>query len=127
MAETALFALVAVLFAIGLLAWIPAHRTRTAATSAAYACAQFLSQSANPENAASRAHEVAYQTLDADWSSTFGARYMVEVSPPQGPGQPGVCAVHYLTPQLFPFFGSSSWSIAWYASRSETWKAKWLP
>jgi hypothetical protein len=48
LAETALFAVLAILMAFGLLAWIPAHRARTAATSAAYACSQFLSQSPDP-------------------------------------------------------------------------------
>ena len=35
MAETALFATLAVLMAFGLLAWIPVHRARTASTAAA--------------------------------------------------------------------------------------------
>ena len=43
MPETALFALLAILMAFGLLSWIPTHRARTAATAAAYACSQFLS------------------------------------------------------------------------------------
>ena len=43
LAETALFAMLAVIMAFGLLAWIPTHRARTAATAAAYACSQFLS------------------------------------------------------------------------------------
>jgi hypothetical protein len=38
----------AILMAFGLLTWIPAHRARTAATAAAYACAPFLSQSPDP-------------------------------------------------------------------------------
>lgn len=48
LAETALFAILAVLMAFGLLAWIPTHRARSAATAAAYACTQFLSQSPDP-------------------------------------------------------------------------------
>ena len=48
LAETALFAVLAILMAFGLLAWIPTHRARTAATAAAYACTQFLSQSPDP-------------------------------------------------------------------------------
>ena len=35
LAETALFGLLAVVMAFGLLAWIPVHRARTAATAAA--------------------------------------------------------------------------------------------
>ncbi|MBK7320873.1 hypothetical protein [Candidatus Villigracilis affinis] len=34
LAETALFAMLAVIMAFGLLAWIPTHRARTAATAA---------------------------------------------------------------------------------------------
>ena len=48
LAETAIFSLMAVLLAFGLLAFIPQHRARTVATSAAYSCAQFVSQSPNP-------------------------------------------------------------------------------
>jgi hypothetical protein len=51
LAETALFAMLAVLMAFGLLAWIPTHRARSAATAAAYACSQFLSQSPDPARA----------------------------------------------------------------------------
>ena len=70
MAETALFAVLAILMAFGSLAWIPTHRARTAATAAAYACSQFLSQSPNPARAANNAWQVAWNTLDADWSAS---------------------------------------------------------
>jgi hypothetical protein len=128
MAETALFAMLAVIMAFGLLAWIPAHRARTAATSAAYACSQFLSQSPDPTRARTNAVNIAWQTLNADWSATAGVQYRVQVSPPSGPGEPGQCLVSFQAPTLFDGLlglSESGWNSEWFISRSETWKAKW--
>ena len=128
MAETALFAVLAILMAFGLLSWIPTHRARTAATAAAYACTQFLSQSPDPARAQQTAVKIAWQTLDADWSGTRGVRYRVQVSPPAGPGLPGRCLVSFQAPTLFNGLlglSSSDWHSEWFASRSETWKARW--
>ena len=80
LAETALFAMLAVIMAFGLLAWIPTHRARTAATAAAYACSQFLSQSPDPSRARRNAVNVAWQTLDADWSATAGVHGTTRVA-----------------------------------------------
>ena len=128
MAETALFAMLAVLMAFGLLAWIPVHRARTAATAAAYACSQFLSQSPDPARAQHNASMIAWKTLNADWSGTLGAQYRVQVTPPSGPGQPGRCLVSFQAPSLFNgLLGLSrgGWNSEWFVSRSETWKARW--
>lgn len=126
MAETALFSMVAVLMAFALISLIPIHRTRTVAAAAAYACAQFISQSPNPKWAAWSAYHVAHQTLDADWSATLGAKYQVEVAPPSGPGKPGGCVVRFLPPLLFNVFDIRlQWDSEFFVSRSETWKAKW--
>jgi hypothetical protein len=128
MAETALFALLAILMAFGLLAWIPAHRARTAATSAAYACAQFLSQSPDPARAEHNARQIAWRTLNADWSATRGVEYRVQVQPPRGAGEPGRCQVSFRAPILFNrLLGMrrGTWNSAWFVSRSETWKARW--
>ena len=128
LAETALFAMLAVLMGFGLLSWIPTHRARTAATAAAYACSQFLSQSPDPSRAGANALNVAWQTLDADWSATAGVQYQVQVSPPEGPGEPGRCLVSFQAPTLFDgLLGLSEggWNSEWFISRSETWKAKW--
>lgn len=128
LAETALFAMLAILMAFGLLSWIPTHRARTAATAAAYACSQFLSQSPDPSRAGTNAVKIAWQTLDADWSATAGVQYQVQVSPPGGPGEPGRCQVSFQAPTLFDgLLGLSEggWSSEWFVSRSETWKAKW--
>lgn len=128
MAETALFAVLAILLAFGLLAWIPAHRARTAATAAAYACAQFLSQSPDPARAQRNAMSVAWRTLNADWSATAGVQYRVSVQPPSGAGEPGRCQVSFRTPTLFNGLlglNQSEWSSEWFLSRSETWKARW--
>jgi hypothetical protein len=132
LAETALFALLAVLMAFGLLAWIPTHRARTAATAAAtaaaYACSQFLSQSPDPSRAGRNAVNVAWRTLDADWSATAGVQYQVQVSAPGGPGLPGRCLVSFQAPTLFNGLlglNESGWNNEWFLSRSETWKARW--
>jgi hypothetical protein len=128
LAETALFASLAIIMAFGLLSWIPAHRARTAATAAAYACAQFLSQSPNINRATANARQVAWQTLNTDWSGTLGVSYRVQVAPPSGPGQPGQCAVSFNVPTLFSGLlnqSSSGWNSEWFISRSETWKARW--
>ena len=128
LAETALFAMLAVLMAFGLLSWIPIHRARTAATAAAYACSQFLSQSPDPSRAGANALNVAWQTLGADWSATAGVQYQVQVSPPDGPGEPGRCLVSFQAPTLFDgLLGLSEggWNSELFISRSETWKAKW--
>ncbi len=128
LAETALFAMLAVLMGFGLLSWIPTHRARTAATAAAYACSQFLSQSPDPSRAGANALNVAWQTLGADWSATAGVQYQVQVSPPDGPGEPGRCLVSFQAPTLFDgLLGLSEggWNSELFISRSETWKAKW--
>ena len=128
LAETALFAMLAVIMTFGLLAWIPTHRARTAATAAAYACSQFLSQSPDPARARTNAVNVAWQTLNSDWSATAGVQYRVQVSPPGGPGEPGQCLVSFQAPTLFDGLlglGEGGWNSEWFISRSETWKAKW--
>ena len=128
MAETALFAMLAVVMAFGLLAWIPTHRARTAATAAAYACTQFLSQSPDPARAQRNATNIAWQALNADWSATRGVEYRVQVSQPAGPGLPGRCLVSFQAPTLFNGLlglSASDWHSEWFISRSETWKARW--
>ena len=128
LAETALFAILAVLMAFGLLAWIPTHRARSAATASAYACTQFLSQSPDPARAKRNAVNVAWRTLNADWSATAGVQYRVQVSPPSGPGLPGRCLVSFQAPTLFNGLlglGAGGWNSEWFISRSETWKARW--
>lgn len=128
MPETALFAVLAILMAFGLLSWIPTHRARTAATAAAYACSQFLSQSPDPARAGRNAVTIAWQTLNADWSATAGVDYRVQVIPPGGPGLAGRCAVSFQAPTLFNgLLGLSQggWNSEWFISRSETWKARW--
>ncbi len=128
LAETALFSMLAVIMAFGLLAWIPVHRTRTAATAAAYACSQFLSQSPNTARATYNARQVAWRTLNAAWSGTSSVQYRVQVAAPSGPGQPGGCAVSFRAPNLFNgllHLSKPDWGTEWFISRSETWKAKW--
>ena len=127
MVETALFSVLAVILAFGMLSWIPLHRARTQATAAAYSCAQFISQSPNPSLAAQNAILAVEKTLDADWSATLGVEYKVIVSPGSPGGVVG-CSVSYQVPVMFRglgFIDPGGWSEEWYLSRSETWKAKW--
>jgi hypothetical protein len=125
MAETALFSVLLVLMAFGFLSLIPVHRARTAATAAAYGCAQFLSQSPDAVRAAQNAYQIANTTLRSEWSGTFGVQYAVSVEPPSAPGEPGACTVSWQIPELFRLgFGNGS-SQERFISRSETWKAKW--
>ena len=128
LAETALFAVLAVIVIFGILALIPIHRTRTAAISAAYGCAQFLSQSPDPGKAANNARLIAQKTLDGDWSATFGASYQVRIYPPSGRGDAGRCEVQWSAPLLFNGLldiSKGSPSVESFVSRSETWKAQW--
>ncbi len=127
MVETALFSVLAVILAFGMLSWIPLHRARTQATAAAYSCAQFISQSPNPSLAARNAIMAVEQTLNADWSATLGVNYKLVVSP-GSPGGVGGCSVSYQGPVMFRGLGvldPGGWSEEWDLSRSENWKAKW--
>ena len=125
--ETALFSLLAILLAFGTLALIPVHRARTTATAAAYACAQFASQSPNPARAAYQAALVAEKTVEADWSGAFGADYQVQVLSPAGPGTAAGCVVSYRPPALFSgLLGlETKWSQVAFYGHSEAWKARW--
>jgi hypothetical protein len=127
LAETALFLMLAVMLAWGMLALIPFHRARSAAISAAYSCAQFLSQSPeDPARAVRGASALARATLDSDWSAARGVRYVLEIHPPAAPGGAGSCRVSYQAPVLFMasvLRGTAS--SEQFQSRSEIWKAKW--
>ncbi len=128
LAETAIFSAMAVLLAFGLLALIPVHRARTVATSAAYGCAQFVSQSPNPSWAVWQAEQVAWQTLEEAWSGTAGVQYDVQVLAPSGPGSQGGCAVSYRPTILFNgLLGlpDPGWRTVTFFSQSEAWKARW--
>lgn len=127
LAETAVFSVLLVIIAYGLLSWVPVYRARSVANTAAYGCTQFISQSSNPGRARWMGETAAWETLNGDWSGAAGVEYGVEVVPPSGPGQAGVCAVSYRTPTWFGgLLGTESQeSVTWYASRGERWKARW--
>jgi hypothetical protein len=129
LAETAMFTVLAAVVGFGILALIPYHRARTSATSAAYGCAQFLSQSPmDPQRAVQAAQRIAQDTLASDWSATFGVSYRVEVQTHGGPGQSGSCTVSWSAPALFNSLlglkpeGTGRVS---FLSRVEMWKAGW--
>lgn len=128
LAELALFAVLAAIVGFGILSLIPLHRTRTAATAAAYGCAQMLAEAPDPSDAVRQAHQIATRTLEGDWSATLGSAYLVKVSPPAGPGSAGVCTVRWNAPVLFNgLLGISDggWGEVTFQSRSEQWKAEW--
>lgn len=127
MAETAVFSLMAVFLALGLLALIPIHRARTVSTAAAFACTQFVSQALDPDQAIAQAEAVGRRTLDAAWSGTAGADYQVEAWAAGASGNRG-CRVRYRAPLLFGgSFGLAppGWRTVEFISRTEPWKADW--
>ncbi len=128
MTEFALFAVLLVILALMLVSFIPSHRARTAATSAAYACAQFLSQSPDPAAAARAASDIAYQVLAGRWSGLRLARFGVSVSPHSGPGSQGSCSVSWTASTVFAHLlggpGSVSGTVT-AVSRSEKWRPNW--
>ena len=127
MAETAVISVVAILLIFGTFSLIVIHRARTAAISASYACAQFLSQSPNPAQAAQQASDIAGETINSAWSGLFNVQFRIDVTPPAGPGAPGECSISYSAPFLFNgLFGiPSEWAAESFTSRSESWKANW--
>lgn len=129
MAETAMFAVLAVIAGFGILALIPYHRARSAATSAAYGCAQFLAEAPmDPHSAAKAAYRIANHTLNGDWSATFGVNFKVVVQEPAGPGTKGNCTVSWSVPTLFNGLlglDQRGWNTVSFESRSEMWKAGW--
>jgi len=127
LAETAVISVVAILLIFGTFSLIVLHRARSAAISASYACAQFLSQSPDPGQAARQAYAVASQTVNADWSGLVNVQFRIEVIAPAGPGAPGNCTVFYNAPFLYNgLFGiPDEWAAESFYSRSEAWKANW--
>jgi hypothetical protein len=124
LAETAIISVVAIILLAGTLSLIPLGRARTAATSAALACAELLSQNPDPAQASLAAYNAAETTLKSGWSGTGTTDYSISVTPPGGIGQPGTCQVSWkVTLNFLPLtFGSSTEK---FTSRSEKWKAKW--
>jgi Flp pilus assembly protein TadG len=127
LAETAVISVVAILLIFGTFSLIVLHRARSAALSASYACAQFLSQSPDPGQAAQQAYAIASQTVNSDWSGLVNVRFRIEVAAPAGPGAPGNCTVFYSAPFLYNgLFGiPTEWVAESFYSRSEAWKANW--
>jgi hypothetical protein len=127
LAETAVFSLMAVVLALGLLALIPIHRARTVSTAAAFACTQFVSQAAEPARAVAQAEEVGRRTMEAAWSGTLGAEYEIAAWT-AGDSGPRGCRVTYRAPLLFgASFGIAppDWRTIGFTTLTETWKADW--
>lgn len=127
LAETAVISMVAILLIFGTISLIVIHRARAAAISAAYGCAQFLSQSPDPAQAKQQASDIADQTVNSDWSGLVNVQFRIQVSPPEGPGTPGSCTVYYRAPFLYNglFDIPDEWAAESFFSRSEAWKADW--
>jgi hypothetical protein len=127
LAETAVFSLMAVLLALGMLALIPIHRARTVSTAAAFACTQFVSQAAEPEKAVAQAEEVGRRTIEAAWSGATGAEYEIEAWAAGSSGERG-CRVSYQAPLLFGgAFGihPPEPGTVGFTTLTESWKADW--
>ncbi|HUF37153.1 MAG TPA: hypothetical protein VMN57_01410 [Anaerolineales bacterium] len=127
MAETAVFSLMAVMLALGLLALIPIHRARTVSIAAAYACTQFVSQAVDPEKAVAQAEAVGRRTIEAFWSGTVGAGYEISAWAAGTTGARG-CRVTYRAPLLFgASFGLEPPGprTVEFTSLAESWKADW--
>ncbi len=128
LSETAIAAPVVILIIAGFLTLLPLHRARTAATAAAYGCAQFLSQSPDTRLAEQNAVNIAWDTLDAAWSATLFSDFDVDVQVPLQQGAPGTCTVRYRVPLLLgDILGADDggWISVSFTSRSEVWKARW--
>jgi hypothetical protein len=124
LAETAIITVVAVIILAVFVALIPINRARTAATSAALACAESLSQSRDPSRAKLDAEQAALTTLKGGWSGTGTAEYAVNVVPPNGPGGMGTCYVSWRV-QLKVLPVSFGWSTESFTSRNEGWRSQW--
>jgi hypothetical protein len=127
LAEMAVISVVAIMLIFGTLSLIVLHRARSAAISASYACAQFLSQSPDPIQASRQAYTIANETVNGHWSGLVTVSFRVEVAAPVGPGTTGSCTVLYSAPFLYNgLFGiPDEWSAESFFSRSEAWKADW--
>jgi hypothetical protein len=127
LAEMAVISVVAIMLIFGTLSLIVLHRARSAAISASYACAQFLSQSPDPIQASQQAYAIANETINGHWSGLVTVSFRVEVAAPAGPGTTGSCSVFYSAPFLYNgLFGiPDEWSAESFFSRSEAWKADW--
>lgn len=124
LAETAIISVLALLLLMGILTLIPLGRARTAATSAAFACAEFLSQNPDPVAARAVAYQAGMATLKGGWGGTGTANYQISVVPPTGRGEPGTCAVRWsVAVKFIPL--SIGWSTEQFTSRSEIWRSKW--
>ncbi len=128
LAELALVLPLILLMAAGLVAIYQAHRAAAAAHTAAYACATYISQSRNPDQAAVMGWAAAWTTLNAfGWSGTGDASFSVAVSSAD-PGEEAVCRVTVHVPWLFgggvlglpPFtYTAEARTVV------ENWKARW--
>ena len=124
LAETAIISVVAVLLIVVFVSIIPIGRARTAATSAALACAESLSQSRDPSRAQAEAINAAWAVLKGGWSGTGTAQYKVQAMPPAGPRAEGTCLVSWnVQMRYIPF--SIGWSTEKFTSRNESWRSEW--
>jgi hypothetical protein len=116
-----------ILLALGYLSFLTAHRVAAAARAAAYACASYLSQSADPVRAAWMGREAARRTLAGPWSGMLDASFRVSVFPGP-PGGLARCRVDYTLPAPFGAavlgIGPREDSIEAY-TRVEQWKGRW--
>ncbi len=125
--EAALLAGVMFLVAMLGLTAVPLHRAHTAAVSAVYACAQFVTQYPNkPDEAARMGAAEARRTLSGGWNALAQASFRLSALPPQSAGKSGSCRVTYSVRLLFDPLGVGQHTrTLTLTGRSERWKAEW--
>ncbi len=104
------------------------HRAYTAATAAAYACAQHITQYPGRPEAAQDAGRMAARSIyTARWNALAAARFQVFVSPPDRAGNVGSCTVQYRVALPFGLSGGGQTfkSKVTVYGMGERWKARW--
>jgi len=128
LAETALVIVPLVFLALLGVNVLMLHRARTAATAAAYACAQYVTQFPHrPAAAADHGASVAQQILSGAWSALGQTRFRVSPTPPGGPGEYGGCSVRYEVRLFFspPGLKSVQGNVVRFYGAGERWQGRW--
>ncbi len=129
LAEAALASMVLALLAMLGVDLLVLHRVHTAALSAAYACAQYISQFPHrPQRAAALGQEIAHRTLaPRAWSALRSASFSVTVEPPEEAGSLGRCTVTYWVTLPFapPGMDRRQGTAIYSYSRGERWQGRW--
>ncbi len=128
LAETALVIVPLVFLALLGVNVLMLHRVRTAATAAAYSCAQHVIQVPHrPERAASIGMNAAQAVLSGPWSALGQANFYISPFPPERPGRFGGCSVRYEVTLFFalPGLQSIQGNTVQFGGAGERWQGRW--